>query len=256
MARAPKSIREKYFSPFPVALRGLMERHPVTTQEKLATITGKKRQTISQYVNGTSEPGYETLIKIADYFDVPLDYLLGRSNDPANTRSAVDELGLTPRAIEWLMDLKRRGVSLDFCKLIARSSFRNLVANLLDYATVTEAEVIFDYLLAKYFPENMSFEGDEYESANSSFTKEFDRILSDSDDRIRSALRTMNELINAEDTPLIKYLMGTTVDGKNLLLSDMSSYRINQCVHELQSDIYHELMNKELQRRLDLQDEE
>ena len=66
---------------FSSTLRLLMETPPITTQAQLAEITGKTRQTISQYVNGISEPGYDTLVKIADYFDVPLDYLLGRGKE-------------------------------------------------------------------------------------------------------------------------------------------------------------------------------
>lgn len=43
-------------------------------------VTGKTRQTVSQYCNGVSEPGYSTLVKIADHFDVSIDYLLGRQD--------------------------------------------------------------------------------------------------------------------------------------------------------------------------------
>ena len=32
---------------------------------------------------GESKPMYDTLLALADYFDVSLDYLVGRSDDPA-----------------------------------------------------------------------------------------------------------------------------------------------------------------------------
>lgn len=38
------------------------------------------QNSISRYENGEREADYKTLIKFADYFDVSLDYLLGRSN--------------------------------------------------------------------------------------------------------------------------------------------------------------------------------
>lgn len=44
------------------------------------------QNTISQYETGTREASYDTLIAIADYFDVSLDYLLGRTDNPKVNR--------------------------------------------------------------------------------------------------------------------------------------------------------------------------
>ena len=52
------------------------------TQLKLAMDLHMNQNTISRYETGEREAGYEELIRIADYFDVSIDYLLGRSNDP------------------------------------------------------------------------------------------------------------------------------------------------------------------------------
>ncbi len=38
------------------------------------------QNTVSRYENLEREADYETLIKFADYFDVSLDYLLGRTD--------------------------------------------------------------------------------------------------------------------------------------------------------------------------------
>lgn len=35
-----------------------------------------------RYEYGTREPAYQKLIALADFFDVSLDYLTGRSDDP------------------------------------------------------------------------------------------------------------------------------------------------------------------------------
>lgn len=72
-----RSNKDGYNNPFPRRLRELMGTS--TTQDALSSKIGKTRQTVSQYVNGISEPGYDTLVKIADYFDVSTDYLLGRT---------------------------------------------------------------------------------------------------------------------------------------------------------------------------------
>lgn len=40
------------------------------------------QNTISRYETGTHEADYETLIKLADYFHVSIDYLLERTDNP------------------------------------------------------------------------------------------------------------------------------------------------------------------------------
>lgn len=51
------------------------------SQLKLALDLNMNQNSISRYENGEREADYETLIKIADYFDVSLDYLLGRTEN-------------------------------------------------------------------------------------------------------------------------------------------------------------------------------
>jgi len=48
------------------------------TQKRLAEIMGLNINTIAQYERGNREPKFDTLCKLADFFDVSLDYLLGR----------------------------------------------------------------------------------------------------------------------------------------------------------------------------------
>ncbi|HIG0361874.1 TPA: helix-turn-helix domain-containing protein [Clostridium sporogenes] len=50
------------------------------TQQELADKLHTTRPTISNYENTDREPSYDVLIKIADYFNVSLDYLLCRTN--------------------------------------------------------------------------------------------------------------------------------------------------------------------------------
>ncbi|MFS0766071.1 helix-turn-helix domain-containing protein [Peribacillus phoenicis] len=51
------------------------------TQEEVALKIGVSRARYSHYENGRSEPDMEILQKMADYFGVSTDYLLGRTND-------------------------------------------------------------------------------------------------------------------------------------------------------------------------------
>ena len=56
-------------------LREIRKEHGLT-QEKLAKIIGLSRSTITMYETGGSEPDFDILKKIADYFNVTTDYLL------------------------------------------------------------------------------------------------------------------------------------------------------------------------------------
>lgn len=62
-------------------LRELREKRHVS-QVKLAIDLGLSQNSISRYENGEREADYATLISIADYFDVSVDYLLGRTDNP------------------------------------------------------------------------------------------------------------------------------------------------------------------------------
>ena len=52
------------------------------TQLKLAMDLDMNQNTISRYETGEREAGYNELIKIADYFNVSIDYLLERTDIP------------------------------------------------------------------------------------------------------------------------------------------------------------------------------
>lgn len=48
------------------------------TQQDLAQKIGVAKSTISQYEKGSRQPNLEMLEKIADFFNVDIDYLMGR----------------------------------------------------------------------------------------------------------------------------------------------------------------------------------
>ncbi len=52
------------------------------TQVKLAMDLNMNQNTISRYETGVLEADYATLIKFADYFNVSVDYLLERTDNP------------------------------------------------------------------------------------------------------------------------------------------------------------------------------
>jgi len=52
------------------------------SQKQIADMLGITQQGYSNYEKGVREADYETLTKLADYFDTTIDYLLGNSNYP------------------------------------------------------------------------------------------------------------------------------------------------------------------------------
>ena len=56
------------------------------SQLRLATELNTTQNTISRYETGEREPGIDELIKIADYFNVSVDYLIGRTENPKMNR--------------------------------------------------------------------------------------------------------------------------------------------------------------------------
>lgn len=60
------------------------------TQKDLSKNLNISRVNLSRYENGEVEPNFETLIKLADYFNVSVDYLIGHRQN-----NKIDKSGLT-----------------------------------------------------------------------------------------------------------------------------------------------------------------
>ena len=56
------------------------------SQVRLAMDLCLTQNSISRFQNGVRKPDYDTLIQIADYFNVSLDYLVGRTDNPSINR--------------------------------------------------------------------------------------------------------------------------------------------------------------------------
>lgn len=60
-------------------------------QKDLGNALGVSKQSVSNWENGNIMPSIDLLVRIADYFGVTTDYLLGRGNDRAiNTKGLTD----------------------------------------------------------------------------------------------------------------------------------------------------------------------
>ena len=72
-------------------LRFLREKHNLS-REELSDKLGILYGTFSKYELGEREPDYETLKKMASFFGVSIDYLLGYTDSPLNTNDNIRNL--------------------------------------------------------------------------------------------------------------------------------------------------------------------
>lgn len=87
------------------------------TQEELSVKLGISRAALSHYETNRREPDYDTLGNIANFFNISLDYLLGRTNNPESVldqdvRDFVDSLELSDESILEKFDLTVDGRKL------------------------------------------------------------------------------------------------------------------------------------------------
>lgn len=52
------------------------------SQAKIAAMVGTSQVSINRYENGTGAPPLKTLLWYADYFDISMDYIFGRTDKP------------------------------------------------------------------------------------------------------------------------------------------------------------------------------
>lgn len=78
-------MKKKIENNISLRLKELREERGLS-QVKLAIDLDLNQNSVSRYETGEREMDYATLIRVADYFGVSLDYLLGRSGDPTIRR--------------------------------------------------------------------------------------------------------------------------------------------------------------------------
>ena len=83
--------------PFGDILRELLDDRDIT-QKQLALSLNIAPSTLGNYIQNSREPDFETLKKLAGFFDVSIDYLLGYRSKKANNHLE-DELLNTFRAM-------------------------------------------------------------------------------------------------------------------------------------------------------------
>lgn len=77
-----QNVYDTYNEEFPKRLRKLLDTTG-KTQKGLADYLGVQPQAVSQYINGNINISVQNLVKVSEYFDVSVDWLLGISQSPS-----------------------------------------------------------------------------------------------------------------------------------------------------------------------------
>lgn len=106
MPRKRKEHPDRWNEPFPKRLRQLMDEQGLSHQA-FGSYLGVARQSVGNYCDGSVSPSPDTLIKVANYFSVSVDYLLGRTDvrtPELDVQIASKITGLSENAIAVLHD--------------------------------------------------------------------------------------------------------------------------------------------------------
>lgn len=86
------------------------------TQRYLADAINVSQSTIALYEGGKRDPDPDTLDKLAQYFHVSTDFLLGRTSTRAPAETMADDIQLAARGMENLPPEDRKFI-LDYIKV-------------------------------------------------------------------------------------------------------------------------------------------
>lgn len=172
MARRKKTVNEKFSAPFAKNISELMREQGIT-QEEIAAKIGKTRQTVSQYVNGISEPGYDTLVKIADHLGVSTDYLLGRNSvktSDTTERAVIEYTGLSEDNVLTLHCMAENAGDLippgtandDTIYINGCKPYLDCLNDFLDAIYSKKDTIIQDYILIQYYSKWIKFYDPQY----------------------------------------------------------------------------------------------
>lgn len=102
------------------------------TQTTLAEALGIAKTTLAAYEQGKSEPNIDMLIRLANYFNVPIDYLTGHLNVKNVKNASINTaLGLSDKAIAILKEC--HSLNYDVSQFIENDIFLKLMEAYSEY---------------------------------------------------------------------------------------------------------------------------
>ena len=107
------------------------------TQAQLAELLDAKQTSIFRYESGAANPAPDMLLRYADYFDVSLDYIFGRTDIPDRVRQS-DQPKLDPEMNKLAEQFFEPGTRVN--RELKRSVIRIMAEECAGYAVVKREE--------------------------------------------------------------------------------------------------------------------
>lgn len=142
--------------------------HKRKTMDEVSAATGVSKSLIQSLEDDSinRSVGYDKVAKLAEYYNVSADYLLGLSNDPSPRSSSIDDLELSLKAVKRIERLQI------FDTPNNQIQFRNASSHALDVLNCLLESPVFDEVLGNLLmcfdsywinARGRRFEGDDYE---------------------------------------------------------------------------------------------
>ena len=156
MPRKKLNYTDNYYKPFPNRLRRLMRGdagkiNRTVSQQELADYLGlKARQSVSAYCDGSGQPSWENIAKIAEYFNVSTDWLLGVTNIESveqNIQVAAATLGISGKAAENLARISTETEDDNIFISLKKSAAHDALNRILESEDVLWVAEATDHLL-------------------------------------------------------------------------------------------------------------
>lgn len=148
-----KKASKIYVPPIPV-LRKLMNETKAKRSE-LAEYIGVSSVAVGQYYNGEALPAIDKLIKIADFFNVSTDYLLGRADvktTDTNKQKICEYLGLSEETANKILQIKEHSSLMQCFNLFMETdSFGSLLLRIDDYLHTRSKKQILQLMCIEEF---------------------------------------------------------------------------------------------------------
>lgn len=136
--------------------------HGKQTMDEVEAATGINKSLIHALEDDDNDRdvGYTKVATLAAHYHVSADFLFGLTNDPSTQPSAVDELGISPKAVEWIKIFAKNdtecfdhdNTASVFNMLLEDQSFTVFFFQMCTYFSAKRAECIYESLLTAEFP--------------------------------------------------------------------------------------------------------